>query len=491
VRAVTDTGYTQPTPVQAQAIPVVLNGGDAVVGAQTGTGKTASFALPVLQMLAAKPLPRPHIRTLILTPTRELAAQVEQSVRTYGRHLRLKSTTVFGGVNINPQVNTLRRGVDILVATPGRLLDHVRSRTVDLSKVEILILDEADRMLDMGFIPDIRRILDTLPKQRQNLFFSATFSREIRQFADSFLNSPTEIAVARRKETGELIKQMVHPVDKGNKRALLSWLIGSGDWKQVLVFTRTKHGANRLAEQLGKDGISASAIHGNKSQGARTKALADFKRGAVRALVATDIAARGLDIKELPHVVNFELPNVAEDYVHRIGRTGRAGSNGVALSLVCREEKPLLSSIEKLTRNRIESVTVSGFEPGAQFTMDEETEADARRSNSRPGTRNTKRADSNQSRPRKPGARSGQPAKRGERGAHTASGKAGSRSTRNGNGEQAANPAGAKKRKRRRSNKASDAGSTTRARESAPASNGFQSALRAVAGIFGGAQRGR
>ena len=475
--------------MQAQAIPVVLNGGDAIVGAQTGTGKTASFALPILQMLAAKPSTRPQLRALILTPTRELAAQVEQSIRTYGRHLRLKSTTVFGGVNINPQVNALRRGVDILVATPGRLLDHVRSRTVDLSKVEVLVLDEADRMLDMGFIPDVRRILETLPEQRQNLFFSATFSREIRQFADSFLNSPTEIAVARRKETGELIKQVVHPVDKGSKRALLSWLIGSGNWQQVLVFTRTKHGANRLADQLGKDGISASAIHGNKSQGARTKALADFKRGTVRALVATDIAARGLDIKELPHVVNFELPNVPEDYVHRIGRTGRAGSNGVALSLVCREELPLLSNIEKLTRNRIESVTVSEFEPGAQFTRDEETDADTRRTKARPQKRNTKRADANKSGGRKPGSNKGRRAGTSERsGAHSAPGHAGKR---NGNREQPVNSAGNKKRRRRRSNKANATGGTMRTQEPGAAPGRIRSALRTVAGMFNGDRRSR
>jgi ATP-dependent RNA helicase RhlE len=381
--------------------------------------------------------------------------------------------------------------VDILVATPGRLLDHMGQNTVDLSKVDILVLDEADRMLDMGFIPDIRRIVEKLPKQRQNLFFSATFSREIRQFADSFLNSPTEIAVARHKETGELIKQMVHPVDKGNKRALLSWLIGSGDWQQVLIFTRTKHGANRLADQLGKDGISASAIHGNKSQGARTKALADFKRGTVRALVATDIAARGLDIKELPHVVNYELPNVPEDYVHRIGRTGRAGSNGVALSLVCREEKPLLSSIEKLTRNHIESIVVSGFEPGTRFAKDEETEADTRRGQPRSGDRNKKRTGQNQSGARKTGARSGQPAKKGGRGAHADSARSGTRSGRNGSNDQSGNPAGAKKRSRRRSNKGNTSANAARTRESAPASGGFQNALRAVTGIFGGTSRSR
>ncbi|MGH8631831.1 MAG: DEAD/DEAH box helicase [Burkholderiales bacterium] len=365
IRAVADEGYAQPTPVQAQAIPVVLQGKDVIVGAQTGTGKTAGFVLPLLQMLAAKPTVNHHIRVLILTPTRELAAQVEQSVRTYGRHLRIRSAAVFGGVNINPQIQALKRGVDILVATPGRLLDHAASRTVDLSKVEFLVLDEADRMLDMGFIPAIRRVLGLLPKNRQNLFFSATFPREIRALADSFLRSPVEIAVARRKSTADLINQVVHPVDKERKRALLSYLIGSGDWRQVLVFTRTKHGANRLAEQLEKDGIGAVAIHGNKSQGARTRALAGFKNGSVRVLVATDIAARGLDIEELPHVVNYDLPNVPEDYVHRIGRTGRAGSSGAAVSLVCGEEDGFLRDIERLIGQRIERVNISGFERGS------------------------------------------------------------------------------------------------------------------------------
>jgi ATP-dependent RNA helicase RhlE len=321
--------------------------------------------LPLLQMLAAKPAASRNVRVLILTPTRELAAQVEESVRIYGRHLRLRSAAVFGGVNINPQIQALKRGVDFLVATPGRLLDHAGSRTVDLSKVEYLVLDEADRMLDMGFIPAIRRVLGLLPKNRQNLFFSATFPREIRGLADSILRSPVEIAVARQKSTADLISQVVHPVDKERKRALLSYLIGSGDWRQVLVFTRTKHGANRLAEQLEKDGIGAVAIHGNKSQGARTRALAGFKSGSVRALVATDIAARGLDIELLPHVVNYELPNVPEDYVHRIGRTGRAGSSGVAASLVSGEEDGFLRDIERLIGQRIERVAVPGFERGS------------------------------------------------------------------------------------------------------------------------------
>ncbi|MGH8679484.1 MAG: DEAD/DEAH box helicase [Burkholderiales bacterium] len=377
VRAVADEGYTQPTPIQVQAIPVVLKRRDVFAGAQTGTGKTAGFVLPMLQLLAEgeHPAPRPKsVRALIVAPTRELAAQVEASVRAYGRHLRLRSAAVFGGVNITPQERTLRHGVDVLVATPGRLLDHVRSRTVDLSQVEILVLDEADRMLDMGFIHDIRRILSALPKQRQNLFFSATFSSEIRRLADSFLRSPVEVAVARQQVTADLVTHLVHPVDKSRKRALLSYLIGSGNWRQVLVFTRTKHGANRLAEQLDRDGIDSVAIHGNKSQGARTRALAQFKDGGVRVLVATDIAARGLDIELLPHVVNYELPSVPEEYLHRIGRTGRAGSSGVAVSLVCGEENGLLADIERVLKRRVERVAVAGFEPGTAKGKSEDGE---------------------------------------------------------------------------------------------------------------------
>jgi ATP-dependent RNA helicase RhlE len=363
-RAVADEGYTQPTPVQAQAIPVILEGRDVLAGAQTGTGKTAGFTLPLLQLLAARPAaPHRRVRALILTPTRELAAQVEDAVRTYGRHLKLKSTTVFGGVSMHAQIHALRQGVDILVATPGRLLDHLKQRTVNLSSVEYLVLDEADRMLDMGFIRDIRRILSALPERRQNLFFSATFSSEIRGLADSFLRAPVEVAVARKEETANLIAQVVHPVEKDRKRALLAHLINQGDWRQVLVFTRTKHGASRLAEQLDKDGISADAIHGNKSQGQRTRTLAGFKNGKVRVLVATDIAARGIDIEQLPHVVNYELPNVPEDYVHRIGRTGRAGSSGEAVSLVCSEESAFLRDIERLTKQSIERVVIEGFAP--------------------------------------------------------------------------------------------------------------------------------
>jgi len=306
---------------------------------------------------------RTAVRALVLTPTRELAAQVWESVREYGKHLPLKSTAIFGGVSINPQISTLRKGVDILVATPGRLLDHVSQGSLDLSHLEILVLDEADRMLDMGFIHDIRRILKLLPAQRQSLLFSATFSNEIKSLANGLLKQPTLIEVARRNTTAERIEQVVHPVDRERKRELLSHLIGTQDWRQVLIFTRTKHGANRLAEQLGRDGIHADAIHGNKSQGARTRALADFKSGRIRALVATDIAARGLDIDQLPHVVNFDLPNVAEDYVHRIGRTGRAGKEGVAVSLVCVDEHKLLRDIEKLIKRELPSQLIDGFEP--------------------------------------------------------------------------------------------------------------------------------
>ena len=365
LRAVSEQGYSEPTPIQSQAIPIVLKGRDVLAGAQTGTGKTAGFTLPLLQLLSAnKPAEgRRPVRALVLTPTRELAAQVGESVATYGKHLPIKSGIIFGGVNINPQISMLRRGIDILVATPGRLLDHVNQGTLDLSKVEILVLDEADRMLDMGFIHDIRKVLAKLPKKRQNLLFSATFSNEIKQLADGLLNSPTLIEVARRNTAAERVEQVVHLVDKNRKRELLSYLIGDGDWRQVLVFTRTKHGANRLAQQLEQDGLTATAIHGNKSQGARTKALADFKKGSVRVLVATDIAARGLDIDQLPHVVNFELPNVPEDYVHRIGRTGRAGNEGEAISLVCVDEHKLLRDIERVLNREVIKVKVKGFEP--------------------------------------------------------------------------------------------------------------------------------
>ncbi len=365
LRAVAETGYTVPTPIQEQAIPAILEGGDIMGGAQTGTGKTAGFTLPILQLLMSKSQPRTPraVRTLILAPTRELAAQIEESVKTYSKHLPLKSSVVFGGVNINPQMLKLRHGVDILVATPGRLLDLYGQKAVDLSRVEILVLDEADRMLDMGFIPDIRRIINLLPKQRQNLLFSATFSNEIKALANGFLTNPKLIQVAGTNSAALSVAQTIHPVDSKRKRDLLSFLINSNQWKQVLVFTRTKHGANRLSAQLTDDGIHAAAIHGNKSQGARTKALADFKSGDIRVLVATDIAARGLDIDQLPHVVNFDLPNVPEDYVHRIGRTGRAGSEGEAVSLVCVDEHKLLKDIERLLKKELSKVTIAGYEP--------------------------------------------------------------------------------------------------------------------------------
>jgi ATP-dependent RNA helicase RhlE len=371
VRAVTEQGYTAPTPIQSQAIPTVLNGGDLLAGAQTGTGKTAGFTLPILHRLSTdtigaaqknKTSPR-VIRALVLTPTRELAAQVEESVRLYGTYTNLNSAVIFGGVGINPQIKLLKHGVDILVATPGRLLDHAGQGTVDLSKVEILILDEADRMLDMGFIHDIRKVLALLPAKRQNLLFSATFSEEIKTLADRLLNNPQMIEVARRNSTVEVIAQKIHPVDRDKKHPLLAHLIKANNWTQVLVFTRTKHGANKLVEQLGKDSIGAMAIHGNKSQSARTKALAEFKDGSLQVLVATDIAARGIDIDQLPHVVNYDLPNIPEDYVHRIGRTGRAGATGEAVSLVCVDEHQMLKDIEKLIKQTLPREVIEGFEP--------------------------------------------------------------------------------------------------------------------------------
>ena len=345
----------------------MLAGRDLLGAAQTGTGKTAGFTLPLLQRLSggsnASHSPARHpVRALIITPTRELAAQVEESVRAYGKYTGLKFALVYGGVSMQPQVDALRRGVDILVATPGRLLDHVQQKTVDLRQVQILVLDEGDRMLDMGFIHDIRRILALLPAQRQNLLFSATFPEEIRKLAASFMKNPTTVEVARRNTPAELVAQVAYPVRADQKRQLLAHLVKSNDWRQVLVFVRTKHGANRLAQQLLREGIEADAIHGNKAQNARTRTLAQFKAGSLRVLVATDIAARGLDIEALPHVVNYDMPHVAEDYVHRIGRTGRAGVEGEAVSLVSPEERPLLAAIERLMNRKVESRTATGFQ---------------------------------------------------------------------------------------------------------------------------------
>ena len=429
VRACADAGYTTPTPIQAEAIPLVLTGGDLLAGAQTGTGKTAGFVLPILERLTRAPLAAPPVgakgkaavrplRVLILTPTRELAAQVEASVRVYGKHLKLKSAAIFGGVGFGPQAAALRNGVDIVVATPGRLLDHQQQRTVDLSKVEMLVLDEADRMLDMGFIHDIKRLMAVMPAavngvRRQNLLFSATFSDDIRELADKLLDHPKMIQIAARNSTVEVISQKIYPVDRDKKRALLTHLIREHNWHQVLVFTRTKHGANRLAEQLDGDGISSLAIHGNKSQGARTAALTKFKANKLQVLVATDIAARGIDIDQLPHVVNYELPNVAEDYVHRIGRTGRAGATGEAVSLVCVDEGGLLRDIERLIKRSLPKEIVAGFEVDPRIRAEPILRTQARGAPSRGGHAPAPRANAGQPRGtsfgKKPGGGGGRP----------------------------------------------------------------------------------
>lgn len=385
LRAVTEQGYTVPSPVQAKAIPLVLAGRDVMAAAQTGTGKTAAFTLPLLQRLASGKRPRPrHCRALVITPTRELAAQVEESVREYSRFESSSSLCVFGGVKINPQIERLRQGVDVLVATPGRLLDLQGQGAVDFSDLEILVLDEADRMLDMGFIHDIKRIVKLLPKQRQTLMFSATFAGEVSELAKGYLQNPAQVEVAAPNATADTVKQWVYPVDKKRKAELLSHLVHDNNWHQVLVFTRTKHGANRLSQQLEKSGITAVAIHGNKSQNARTRALGDFKRGKVQALVATDIAARGLDIEQLPQVVNYDLPNVAEDYVHRIGRTGRAGAAGRAYSLVSADEADYLWGIEKLIRQNLPREEVEGFEPEHALPADNKLAHRARQAQARP-----------------------------------------------------------------------------------------------------------
>jgi ATP-dependent RNA helicase RhlE len=470
LKAVQETGYTAPTPIQSQAIPAVLNGGDLLAGAQTGTGKTAGFTLPLLHQLAVQigqtPAPgkRP-VRALILTPTRELAAQVEESVRVYGKYLPIKSMVIFGGVGMNPQIDALRRGVDILVATPGRLLDHHQQGTVDLSQVEYFVLDEADRMLDMGFIHDIRRVLAILPPKKQSLLFSATFSDEIKALAERLLNKPQVIEVARRNATADTIGQKVFPVDRDRKKELLTHLIKSNDWHQVLVFTRMKHGANRLVEFLNKQDVTAMAIHGNKSQSARTKALAEFKSGDLQVLVATDIAARGIDIDQLPHVVNYELPNVPEDYVHRIGRTGRAGAEGEAVSLVCVDEEGFLADIEKLIKRSIPREVIAGYEPDPHAKA-EPIQLGRRVLHGAPGSRsggggggarNNGGGASGNNRghaaPRKPqsgNGAGGQNANGGGRRAGTASGRpgspAGSRGPGGGSGGHGANPPRARTR---------------------------------------------
>ncbi|MFT5482964.1 MAG: ATP-dependent RNA helicase RhlE [Halieaceae bacterium] len=364
LRAITEKGYTEPSPIQAQAIPLVQEGRDIMAAAQTGTGKTAGFALPILQRLANGTSAKSNrVRVLVLTPTRELAAQVQQSFETYGKYEKLSSAVVFGGVKINPQMMKLRKGVDVLVATPGRLLDLYNQKALRFDDLEVLVLDEADRMLDMGFIHDIKKIVGFCPTDRQTLMFSATFSKQIKELASGFLRNPAQVSVNAENTTADTVKQWIYAVDKKRKPELLSHLVRQNNWHQVLVFTRTKHGANKLTQQLEKDGIRAEAIHGNKSQNARTKALEGFKRGKVQALIATDIAARGLDIEQLPQVVNFDLPNIAEDYVHRIGRTGRAGSTGHAYSLVCADEADHLYGIEKLIRQSLPREEIEGFEP--------------------------------------------------------------------------------------------------------------------------------
>jgi len=392
LRAIDEKGYQEVTPIQQKSIPLILDGKDILAGAQTGTGKTAGFALPLLQRLQFSPHNRRSVRALILTPTRELAAQVGESVRDYGRHLPFRTAVIFGGVSINTQFSKLRKGADVVVATPGRLLDHLQRKTIDLSKIDVLVLDEADRMLDMGFIRDIKKIFKFLPNERQNLLFSATFSNDIRRLAADLLNKPIEITVAARNQPADRVKQIVYPVDKGRKRELLSHRIGTQNWQQVLVFARTKRGANRLAENLSRDGLNAEAIHGNKSQAARTRALRDFKAGRVRVLVATDIAARGLDIDRLPHVVNYELPFVPEDYVHRIGRTARAGQEGEAISLVCAEEHNLLRDIEQLLKRKIDKEIIPGYEPDSRIKAEPVRRGAAQRPSGRGGARPGKNA---------------------------------------------------------------------------------------------------
>lgn len=413
LKAVADQGYTEPTPIQRRAIPVVLEGKDVLAGAQTGTGKTASFTLPLLQRLAESgdvhQKPR-RVRALILTPTRELALQVHENVMAYGQHLPFRTEVVIGGASINMQTRNLKHGCDIVIATPGRLIDHVQQKNVSLAHVEILVLDEADRMLDMGFLPSIKQILAYLPKKRQSLLFSATVSNAIKTLAAQLLNQPVEIEVARQNATADTVTELVYGIPRERKRELLSYLIGSNNWKQVLVFVRTKHGADRLEKQLIQDGIRSAALHGDKSQGARVKALDAFKDGKVTVLVATDIAARGLDIDNLPHVFNYDLPQVPEDYVHRIGRTGRAGATGEAISLVCPEEAQQLADIEKLLKRQIPRVAETGYEPVSLRVQDAPKKAAPSKTTGKKDYRHTKKAAPGKdprAKPQRPGAKTG------------------------------------------------------------------------------------
>ncbi len=389
LKAIQKKGYTTPSPIQEKCIPIVLQGKDVLASAQTGTGKTAGFTLPLLQLLAGEQTPQKRpIRALVLTPTRELAAQILENVREYSTFLKIKSTVIFGGVKQGPQVNTLRNGVDVLIATPGRLLDLQDQGLLSLKDVEVLVLDEADRMLDMGFLRDIKKVLALVPQKRQNLLFSATFSKEIKKLANGFLNNPVLVEATPENTTAEKVNQKIYHVDKVKKRAIIIAMIKEGNWQQALVFTRTKHGANKLCEKMQKAGITAAAIHGNKTQGARTKALAGFKEGSIRILVATDIAARGIDIPLLPHVVNFELPNVPEDYVHRIGRTGRAGANGIAISLVSHEEADYLRDIEKLLKQSLPTGIIEGFEQGPAPEIDPNANKQQNRNHRKPRNKN-------------------------------------------------------------------------------------------------------
>jgi len=407
LKAISEKGYDTPTPIQQKAIPKILEGKDVLASAQTGTGKTAGFTLPMLQKLSSsQPLHKRPVRALILTPTRELAAQVLEDVKTYSKFVDIRSTVVFGGVNANPQIRTLRQGVDVLVATPGRLLDLHNQGVFSLNKVEFFVLDEADRMLDMGFIHDIKKVLKMIPAKRQNLLFSATFSKEIKKLASSFLHNPVMVEATPENTTAEKVDQLIYKTDKSKKTDLVIKLISEGDWQQVLIFTRTKHGANKLAQKLDKAGISSAAIHGNKSQGARTKALAGFKSGKVRVLVATDIAARGLDIPLLPHVINYELPNIPEDYVHRIGRTGRAGASGEAISIVSIDEFEYVKNIEKLLGERLEQETIEGFEVTEKLKDVLEKKAENKAANQR-GRQNSRKGGNSRSRNASSGRNSG------------------------------------------------------------------------------------
>lgn len=436
LRSVRETGYTSPTPIQAQAIPAILEGNDVMAAAQTGTGKTAGFTLPLLQLLNEKPpVKNNRARALVLTPTRELAAQVQESVFTYGKHLSLRSAVVFGGVKINPQMMKLRRGVDVLVATPGRLLDLFQQRAINFNDIEILVLDEADRMLDMGFIHDIKKIMALLPKQRQTLMFSATFSPEIRQLAKGIINNPVEIDVAPRNSTVETISQIVYPVDKARKTDLLSHLIRKENWYQVLVFSRTKHGADKMVKRLSRDNIHAAAIHGNKSQAQRTKALDGFKKNKIQILVATDIAARGIDIDQLSHVVNFDLPNVPEDYVHRIGRTGRAGASGQAISLVSADEAKQLQDIERLIKRKIEREEIETFEPQHIVPESVSGKSSRNKQGAKPGNNKTRqyKGKRNGSSEQNPRSRYGKPT-----GSSNRNGNSGNRQQRTGSAERPA-----------------------------------------------------